>query len=363
MIHDPRFLKIENCFIRSRKNIFSEGETALGRQIVSGAFAGFSSDVQRLDQYATILGEGRHFRNIIAQGGIKDEDGDVCHPKTFWQESDTVLWNVIKQECPNYFTRTGQPNREATMLYNLFKEDLVGLVDDYAEVPLTDEFINSESGDVYEPDKWDGETPIVYAEVDMLEKALVVRGSLRVTAARILDRLGFSEHISKGERLTDAETDELLRIVYTSKWPEDRIQLAQQIIFFVHAKDSVLFAEREAEQLAVASQQSKECIAKIKSGEIKQINRNTDAPSEQGMDPAAAIIKSIQDNPYKRDLFMMLTEAEQTGKFKIAELLMPVFETADYVVDEAVFQGLVRQVRELQGGQRPNITTIEGTLE
>jgi len=364
LVHDSRFSKIENCFIRTRKNLFSEGDTMLGQEIVSGAFAGFTVDVYRLDQYATILGEGRHFGKVIESGVIKDEDGDPCHPNTFWQESDAVLWGTIKKECTNYFTREGKPNREATTLYNLIKEDLIGLVTDYAEVPLVDEFINSESGDVFEPETWDGETPIVYVEVDLLEKALTVRGSLRVIAAKVLDRLGFSDHIKSGERLTDAETDELLRIVYTSKWPDCRAELVQEIIFFVVAKNSVPFAERQAQQLADAAQVSKEFVAKIKSGEIKQINRHTDAPSETSTDPNAAVIKSIQDNPFKRDLFMMLTDAEQVGNTKVVAVLQPVFETADYVVTEQTFQALVNEIRAMQGGKTPFATTVaEGECE
>ena len=360
LVRDPRFLKIENCFIRRRQNIFSPGETVMGQQVITGAFAGFSTDVSRLDQYATILGEGRHFRNAIARGEIRDEDGDPCHAKTFWQESDTVLWEAIKKECSNYFTKIGAPNQEATMLYALFKEDLIGLIDDYAELPLIDEFINSESGDVYEALEWDGETPIVYAEVNLLEKALTVRGSLRVIAAKVLDRLGFADHIRGGERLTDAETDELLCLVYTSNWPDDRLELVKKIILFVQAKNSVPFEERQRQQCDLGSQMSKDFIAKIKSGEIKQINRETDKPAEAAMDPAAAVVKSIQDNPYKRDLFMMLTEAEQTGKVGVAALLLPVFDTADYVVNEETFIGFVRQVRELRGGSRPAMTTEAG---
>jgi hypothetical protein len=394
MIHDPRFNKIENCFIRRRKNIFSEGETVLGQQIVTGAFAGFSTDVSQLDQYSTILGEGRHFRKILLEGGIKDEDGDTCHPKTFYQESDAIIWGFIKRECPNYFTREGAPNREATNLYNLIKEDLLGLIDDYAEVPFVDEFINSESGDVFEPSTWDGETPVIYVEIDLLEKALTVRGSLRVTAARILDRLGFSEHISGGERLTSAETDELLRIVYTSKWPDDRLALVTQIMFFIQTKNAIPFEQREREQLALASERSHEFIAKIKSGDVKQINRETDAPKEVSMDPEAAVIKSIQDNPYKRDLFMMLTDAENSAAMiirhrenaivtaeergeqvdpailepsveeKIATLLLPVFENADYFIDEQVFRNFVTKVRDIRQGKSYHPTqTVAGQCE
>jgi hypothetical protein len=278
---------------------------------------------------------------------------------TFYQESDSLIWKLIQQECPNYFTRSGQPNQEATNLFSLFKEDLLGLIDDYAELPLVDEFINSETGEVFEQETWDGETPIIYVEIDLLEKALTIRASLRLIAAKILDRLGFSEHIYGGERLTDTETDELLRIVYTSNWPEDRLELVQKIIFFVDAKNAVPFEEREKLQLTHASERSKELIAKIKSGEIQQINRRTDPAEETTMDPEAAVIKSIQDNEYKRDLFMMLTNAEQIGDTKTAELLLPVFETADYVVTEAVFQSIVNHIRQA-GGKQLSVTTVEG---
>jgi hypothetical protein len=322
---------------------------------VSGAFAGFNVDISELEQYSTILGEGRHFRKAILDGTIVDEDGEVCMPKTFYQESDAIVWKLVQQECPNYFTRDGKPNREAKKLFSLLKEDLVGLIDDYAEVPLVDEFVNSESGDVFEEGSWDGETPIIYVEVDLLEKALTVRGSLRVTAARVLDRLGFSKHISGGERLTSSETDELLKMVYTSKWPDGRIELAQQIIFFVTAKNSIPFEEREKQQLTLASEKSKEVIEKIKSGETKQINRTTDPAehtSDAGLDTeaieSATIIKEIQENPYKRDLFMMLTNAEQVGNTRVAQLLLPYFEHADIPMDETTFTNIVREVRVLQ---------------
>ena len=414
MIHDPRFNKIENCFIRRRKNMFSEGETVLGQVEVTGAFAGFSNDVQQLEQYSMILGEGRHFRKVILEGNVVDEDGDPCVPKTFAQESDATIWSLVQLECPNYFTREGKPNREATKLFNLLKEDVVGLIDDYAEVPLADEWINSESSEVFDQEAWDGETPVIYLEVDQLEKALTVRGSLRVTAARILDRLGFSKHIAGGERLTSAECDELLKLVYTSNWPDDRIQLAQKIIFFVTAKNSTPFEEREHQQLMLASERSKEVIEKIKSGEIKQLTRETDAgdPTDDhtGLDAeaieSAQIIKDIQENPYKRDLFFMLTDAEKLAELhvrtrenaietarlsalehgvnayaedwkpeidsavlepteaeQIVTLLAPVFERGDYAVDETTFMNLVRQVRALQGGKKRDTQVHQGLCE
>jgi len=414
MVHDPRFNKIENCFIRRRKNMFSPGDTVIGQKIVTGAFAGFAVDVTELEQYSTIIGEGRHFRKVILEGTISDEDGDVCRPKTFVQESDETVWKLVRQECPNFFTREGKPNREASKLFNILKEDLVGLIDDYAEIPLADEWINSESNEVFEQDSWDNETPVIYLEVDQLEKALTVRGSLRVTAARILDRLGFSKHISGGERLTSAETDELLRMVYTSNWPDDRMELSLRIIQFVTAKNAVPFEEREKQQLMTASERSKEIIEKIKSGEIKQITRETDAgdatDDHTGLDAeaieSAQIIKDIQDNPYKRDLFFMLTDAEKLAELhkrtrenaietarlsalnngvdvyaegykpdvdpeilvpteaeNIVALLTPVFERGDYVLDEDSFTKLVRQVRAIQGGKKRVTNTDQGMCE
>lgn len=405
MVHDPRFNKIENCFIRRRKNMFSPGETVLGQVEVNGAFAGFSNDVQQMEQYAMILGEGRHFRDVILEGKLVDSDGDVCVPKTFHQENDATIWSLVQQECPNYFYKNGKPNRDATKLFNLLKEDLVGLIDDYAEVPLANEWINSESHDVYEEEKWDGETPVIFLEVDQLEKALTVRGNLRVTAARVLDRLGFSKHIAGGERLTSAETDELLKIVYNSNWPDDRLELAKEIMFFVQAKNSTPFEEREHEQLMTASERSKEVIAKIKSGELKQISHETDAgeaESNTGLDAeaieSAQIIKDIQENPYKRDLFMMLADAEgaaalaiqrrenaiETAKAaetedykpvvdpeiletspgeKIVALLSPIFQRAYYVVDEPIFLKFVREVRAIQGGKRRDTVVEQGSCE
>jgi hypothetical protein len=400
MVHDPRFNKIENCFIRRRKNMFSPGETVIGQVEVDGAFAGFSNDVQQLEQYSTILGEGRHFREVILEGKLVDPEGDVCVPKTFHQEDDATIWNLVQQECPNYFYKNGKPNRDATRLFNLLKEDLVGLIDDYAEVPLANEWINSESHDVYEEDKWDGETPVIFLEVDQLEKALTVRGNLRVTAARVLDRLGFSKHIAGGERLTSAETDELLHIVYTSNWPDDRLELAVKIMSFVQAKNAIPFEAREREQLMTASERSKEVIAKIKSGELKQITKQTDAgeaESHVGLDAeaieSAQIIKEIQENPFKTDLFTMLVNAEasvaaENSRFMkevydrepalseeeleviehtrelvpadhIVALLTPIFQQAGYVVDQQIFTDFVHQVRAIQGGGPRLATTVE----
>lgn len=351
MVHDPRFTKIENCFVYKRRPIF-KGDTTVGVGHISRKQREHS-DPQALEQLATILGEGRHFRKQLLETEFKDEEGDPCHPKTFYQESDAVIWRLVKQECPNYFTLSGKPNREATQLYNLLKEDLLGLVDDYAEIPAVDEMVNMESGEVWEQDKWDNETPIVNLEIDQLEKALHVRAELRLTAWAILERLGFADKLKDETRLTDAESDELLRIIYTSNWPDGRTELAIKIMLFIERANQYSFEERQKEQLALASEDSKGMINQIKTGERVVLNRFSDpGESLESLDPEAAITLSIQTNPYKRDLFMLYSWAETQAPFdkdckKVVELLEPVFQSTSFDMTEDVFKDYLRQVRSI----------------
>jgi hypothetical protein len=369
LVHDPRFNKIENCFIRTRRAILG-GDATQGVQHISDN-SRHERDGQNLEQYATLIGEGRHFRKTIVDTPFLNDSGSPCTPHTLYQESDATLWRLIRQECPNYFTREGKPNREATTLYNLFREDLVGLVEDYAELPQVDEMVNVESGEVYVPELWDGETPIVNLEIDLLEKALTARAHLRLTAYNILERLGFMHKINEEQRLTDWERDELLRIVYTSRWPEERTDLALRLMTFIQKANRTPYEEREKEQLALISEASKLMVQEIKDGTRKVLNQNTDpGQSMESIDPEAAIILSIQTNPYKADLFAIYAQAESRliasndGVCeKIVDLLRPVFESTSFDISEDVFQRYIRQIRILMGDCESGTTTIEGTLE
>src|SRR5208337_2462289 len=69
MIHDPRFIKIENTFIVSRRALFG-GDARLGKQYISSDGT-FSSTIGDLEQYAEILGEGRHFHNVLVHPNTK----------------------------------------------------------------------------------------------------------------------------------------------------------------------------------------------------------------------------------------------------------------------------------------------------
>jgi hypothetical protein len=373
LVHDPRFTAIENAFIRKRQARLG-GDSTLGRQKI-GPFGALTGSVQDLDQYATILGEGRHFRQVILKnfkdyengviinGAFLDEDGDPIHPDTLSQDSDEVLWNVIKQECPNYFTRAGQPNLEATRLFNLFRLGLVELVGDYAEVPLVDEIVFLDSGEVVEDENTINleEQPIIALEVDLLEKALTVRASLRVMAAQILERMGFASKINETERLTDFEIDHLLRIVYTSDWPENRLAMVKQIIEFITSVNTTSYGKRLEQQTYLLKVASKDIVAKIKSGDIKRINRYTDPADDQHTDPDAAAYRSIQENPYKRDLLDAYIRAERTGQTAIVDIIRPVFESPAFILDEETFKTIVRQIKAIYVG--PGTSTVTGECE
>ena len=62
----------------------------------------------------------------------------------------------------------------------------------------------------------------VWAEYEMLERALSYRAEARVLAARLLDSFGISEKLPE---LPDLERDQRLQIVYRSKWPGKKTKI------------------------------------------------------------------------------------------------------------------------------------------
>ncbi len=202
MVHDPRFTAIENCFITQRKAVFGgDARTGINRQMADGSFTGSMAD---LEQYSEILGEGRHFYEVLSKGIITPEEdgtGDmlpICiDPRRFYDADKEVIWSVIKKECPNYFDRQGNSNLEAKRLHKLFRADLVGLIADYAEIANVQEWTYlDESGTLVRPEDMDNpEIQRVWMEVECRDKALTFRAQLRCTAARILNHMGLTRQI------------------------------------------------------------------------------------------------------------------------------------------------------------------------
>ena len=209
-----------------------------------------------------------------AAADLRCECEQVSFPRQVKDWPDDKLWDLIREECPNYFGKKGEPNGVATRLFDLFKADLLGLIADYAITPISDVYIELDTGDVLGQQSYieqNGITPHVFLEVDILERALTQRAVLRATAAKILRQMGYQrvikEELGGDIRLTDFERDTLLRMVYEPKevagikyepgtnWFGFLHIVRDQVTAFLKGiKDGGLsFEEREKEQLTDAS--------------------------------------------------------------------------------------------------------------
>jgi hypothetical protein len=326
MILDPRFEVIENKFVIDRAAVFG-GDARLGKQYVDGNSI-MSHSMAELETYAEILGEGRHFRKIVMEDGLD--------PQTFHEQEPTILWKYIHQECPNYFDNLkGEPNKVALRLFDLFKADLVGLVDDYAELPFLNEWVKVETGEVAsEADHANThEDPLVFAEIDMLERALTMRSSLRVTAVKILDKSGLMKLLEKKYELTDYEIDQILKIIYTLEY-DKLYEAPAQVMNYVNSISVVPYETRLAKERTTFSAASKDVIGKLKSGEIKPVSLNEQEEIDRDLTPEEKQIVAIKENPHRLELFMLLVEAEMHKDKATIALLTPMLDDTDAPVTE-----------------------------
>lgn len=464
MIHDPRFVQIENAFIVVRKGrLGGDATSGQSKQLADGSF---TSGAEDLNQYSEILGEGRYLHSVLRSMSYHaaiaklwperrfaipkkeylpglfvfnrlrvEEQAQVLElaqgyteffPGNLAKQSDESLWRLIKQECPNYYNpRTNKFNREAHQLFAIVKLDLVGLIDDYAEVAKLQEWVLLDNEQtLVEQQHIDIDAPRVWAEVEMLERALTLRASLRATAAQVMASLGLDRFIATMEiTLTDFERDDLLKIVYSSNYPDDQPELITQITAFLTAIKATgkCVIVREQEQCGEAIVKSREYVAKLKSGEIEPINRETDPGEEIVKSEEWKIADEIQNNPIKQMLFLRLTsveghfdrlkrdfisvgdplsedrreellehwlravedpnytivtnypvEAEDSQRLQviaeaarvtkgIQDLLLPVFERADYQIDEEGAHDLLMKAEELAPTRR--LETVDKTAE
>jgi hypothetical protein len=91
MIHDPRFIQIENSFIRFRQGrLGGDATTGKIKQMPDGSF---QTSVEDLNQYSEILGEGRYFHSVLRsmayhEGVIELWPGESSSsPGTSWRRS------------------------------------------------------------------------------------------------------------------------------------------------------------------------------------------------------------------------------------------------------------------------------------
>jgi len=402
MIHDPRFIHIESAFIVNRKAFFG-GDARQGKQYMSGDGV-FVSTIADLEQYSEVLGEGRHFWCCIVHplpecpvrkwheriwsadnpgrhlrpGSLsctcKPGEGLILYPNDTVPEqvagphglkdaSDGFLWALVRRECPNYFTQKGEPNAMAKRLFSLFRADLVGLIADYSPTPLVDAYIELDSGDVVGGKGLEEEPAQVFLEVDLLEKALTYRATMRATAARILDSLHFDKILKEmacgDPRLTDLEHDTLLRMVYQSEWPDGKTKLMTDLMSYVAYVTREPYEERLKDQLEDASEDALDACRALQEGTVEPINAYTEPTVEMQLDPHAAVMESILRNPLKQELFLVWVEAERRGgagnpdeadrlnMSRLYSILTPVFTDPSFAMDEGRFGEYVEQAGKL----------------
>lgn len=415
MIHDPRFIEIENMMVQERKAIFG-GDARVGRQYFNDDGV-MNSTVSDLEKYAEILGEGRNFHNVLVHPdnncqqrmwleriytgftNIKPYadfgctcEGAATDPSEFYKAPEESVWALIKQEFPNRaVTQGGSTTAYGKLMYNLIRADLIGLIHDYAETPLIDSYVYLRDHGVVTAtetvsfiDPHGQEAPRVLQEIDILEQALTHRATLRVTAYKILKKIGFEQKLRQLTgtdffELTDIERDEILRIVYDTDYPEPDFELKpgeniqvgigwrpfhirlkeweqkieQRLLTFVRENCMGLDPSlRESAQLAIEQQEAQKTIAGLLDGSIQSINHYTEPTAEIPTDQAetevlkyAAMMEAIMSNEFKQELYLLLVDAEKAGDTAIIDILSPVFMTPDFSLDEQGFYQIIERIR------------------
>jgi hypothetical protein len=218
------------------------------------------------------------------------------------------------------------------------------LIEDYSEVPLLQDWIKLSSGD--QAEEYDflhvAEEPVVWAEVDYLERALTLRASLRVSAVKVLQRSGLMALLQEKYEFTDQEIDEVLKLVYQTPY-EKLYEVPAKVVNYANQvrQTTADTTKRMLSQCKANSKASKEIVAKLQAGDIKPIN-TTDEEVERDLSPEEKQVLAIQGNPYRLELFLMFVEAEQMGDLKTQDIIKPILEDTDLMVDSYT----VLEVRE-----------------
>ena len=326
MVHDPRFAAVERCGIYEQKNMFSPGAKAIGQQVIRSQDL-FSQGVgiEDMSIYAEVLGEGRHFKEIVIKRGW---DPAVAL-------TETQIWDLIRAECPNYQRRNGTWNRAAETLADLFRAGLISLVHDYADIPFCVDWIRMDTQEVVEPGQRlkvadeDGveieeDTPVIAIEVENLFKALTFRAQVRITAYKLLKQFpGIKAEDLENLTFTDLESDNICQILFNTAY--DKLYTAMPaLIAAVRSAASRSFEERQQAEVAKLTAESKDFNAKLRSGEIEQIKTPIEEASSD--DPAVFMVQ-LMHNPYYAGLFQGLQTLEARGDEAAATLCQELVTT------------------------------------
>ena len=350
LVHDPRFMRMERSWAKVEAGVLG-GTRTKGISIVDAL--DMRSKIKLIEDpelYAEILGEGRHFRDAAIKAGM---DPRRVH------EDITQIWALIAQECPNYQRRNGTWNDEAQQLAKLLEDDLIGLIDDYAELAYSRDWVRMDTLEVVHKHEeiWNADSgtmvPVVAVEVDTIHKALVMRSMVRTTALRCMRNFpGIKAEEFEAVRLTDEESDAICRLLFKADY-EKMYTVLPDIMNIVNRAKSVPYEEREGQELSGFRDEARVFIGKLKTGEIEPIV----TPIEQNPEATASpsqMIDTLSRDPYAKGVFMVLQDMGERGDEEAAELVKALVDSPSYDLWGKIDDFLMKQ------GEHPYQHIFEG---
>lgn len=353
LVHDPRFLAIERLWAKEEQGMFG-GVRLKGISVIQALDQKTTIKViEDPELYSEMLAEGRHFRDVVIARGLD--------PQTPIDE--TRAWDLVAQECPNYQRRSGDWNDEAKLLAAMLQAGLVAMIDDYAEVAYSRDWIRMDTGEVCGKDEvfWGSngmQVPVVAVEVDTIHKALIMRAQVRATALRLMkSHPGIKWEEFEATRLTDAESDKLCILLFGVDY-DKLYTVMPEILQLIREAQTVPYERREAAQMRFHAATSRETIEKLKSGEIEPIITPIEVNPDAQVDPGAFLLQ-LGQNPYIKETFMALQlMAEKDQNPEAVALATAAFQ-------EGLRESFWGKVDDflLEHGRHPKQHVFEGRLE
>ena len=334
MVMDDRFFACENIWVKKTKITASEhGYEELGLTVVDDLGNVGTARMISLEQYAEMIGEGRHYIEAVKKLPPPEND-----PKGVVGWDAPRYWGLIGQECPNYFTRENTPNELAQIHFKMLGQDWLGLISDYCPVPNLDQWVTVEHGQVVQdPSQISLETPCAHAEIEYLDRALNARAVLRANTIKVLSMMGGRKLAYEFGQvmLTESEKDRILQLVF--QYDYDQIYQALPGVLQILKEARKPFSERVREQelnfIAIASKWAKE----LQDGTRKPLNLIT-KEDQVTYDKEEQLFSKISNDEHLVALFYILTQSEGMvegyPEFQvIVDRLLPIIELAEPIND------------------------------
>ena len=322
LVHDPRFLKIERMWARETAGMLG-GVVRRGISIVKALdLASNIKVIEDPELYSEMLAEGRHFRDVVLAAGL-----DVKAPEI----DPECAERLVRQECPNYIRRNGELNDTALDLIAMLQAGLVSLVDDYAHLAYSRDWIRMDTNRVVAKDEviWDpmsgSQVPIIAVEVDTIHKALIMRAQVRTTALRLMKGFpGIKWEDFETTTLTDSESDQLCQLLFNTEY--DKLYKALPDVLNLIKKAQVIpYDQREHNELAELASTAADFMVKLQSGEIEPIITSLEEDPNAAVDPGE-FLNAISNNPYLNQTFTALQNLGERGDAEAEALSIQLFE-------------------------------------